>query len=119
MGIAVIALIIITYVPDITPCSFPDSFGPQVNTMGGILPNPRRKLLKNNVIPIGEIAEAFEQIVARTFWYVPEGPLVARVLDVAQRLAERVPVSRLASNLDHDVAARPWLDAGEPAVPSC
>ncbi len=64
-------------------------------------------------------AEAFEQIVARTFWYVPEGPLVARVLDVAQRLAERVPVSRLASNLDHDVAARPWLDAGEPAVPSC
>lgn len=62
-------------------------------------------------------AEAFEQVVARTFWYVPQGALVARVLDVAQRLAERVPVARLASNLDHDLATRPWLDVGRRASP--
>lgn len=53
-------------------------------------------------------AQSFEALIARTFWYVGDGPLVTLVLDEVQALADRVPVARLASGLGHDLAGRPW-----------
>ncbi|MGM0574451.1 MAG: hypothetical protein ACQEXJ_01780 [Myxococcota bacterium] len=54
-------------------------------------------------------AEAFGELVRRTFWHLRDGPLVARVMDLADGLVQRFGVERLASDLAHDPA--PVLEA--------
>lgn len=47
---------------------------------------------------------AFREIIARTFWFVRGGTLPGRLMALAHALVAEVPVHRLASSLDHDLA---------------
>jgi hypothetical protein len=47
---------------------------------------------------------AFREVIARTFWFAREGELSARLMALAHALVAELPVHRLASSLDHDLA---------------